>query len=84
MANCCAFERKTPRSSEGKQKKVGPKQRVILTFKPTCDAAGYPRGWGAIRMALTKFRDEIEVEVTESGNLARIFRGAGDERLVSL
>src|SRR5690348_12913539 len=60
----------------GKAKKAGPKQRVILTFKqPTTRPAvaeTESRSDGPY-----KVRDEIEVEVAESGNLARIFEGLG-------
>jgi len=60
----------------GKSKKSAPKQRVILTFKQPMTrpavAETESRSDGPY-----KVRDEIEVEVAESGNLARIFEGLG-------
>src|SRR5438552_14318775 len=60
----------------GKAKKAGPKQRVILTFKQPMTqpviAETESRSDGPY-----KVRDEIEVEVAESANLARIFEGLG-------
>jgi adenylate cyclase class 2 len=58
-----------------KSKHTKPKQRVILTFKqPTvCAAVTEERSPDGPY----KVRDEIEVEVGESGNLAKIFEGLG-------
>ena len=60
----------------GKAKKSAPKQRVILTFKQPLTrpavAEKENRSDGPY-----KVRDEIEVEVAESENLARIFEGLG-------
>jgi len=60
----------------GKSKKSAPKQRVILTFKQPMTRPGVAetesRSDGPY-----KVRDEIEVEVAESGNLTRIFEGLG-------
>ena len=60
----------------GKSKKSAPKQRVILTFKQPMTrpavAETESRSDGPY-----KVRDEIEVEVAESANLARIFEGLG-------
>ena len=60
----------------GKAKKVGPKQRAILTFKQPVTRPAIPR-LGGDSNGPYKVRDEIEVEVTESANLARIFEGLG-------
>jgi len=60
----------------GKAKKVGPKQRVILTFKQPMTRPAIPE-LGGDSNGPYKVRDEIEVEVAESGNLARIFEGLG-------
>ena len=60
----------------GKAKKAGPKQRVVLTFKqpvvPTPVAGLENSSYGSY-----KVRDEIELEVTDPGNLTRIFEGLG-------
>jgi adenylate cyclase class 2 len=62
--------------ARGKSKKSAPKQRVILTFKQPMTrpavAETESRSDGPY-----KVRDEIEVEVAESANLARIFEGLG-------
>jgi len=60
----------------GKAKKSAPKRRVILTFKqPMTRLAGTETE--SSLDGPYKVRDEIEVEVAESGNLARIFEGLG-------
>jgi adenylate cyclase class 2 len=60
----------------GKAKKAGPKQRVVLTFKqPMVHPAG--AGTESVSHESYKVRDEIELEVTDPGNLARIFEGLG-------
>jgi adenylate cyclase class IV len=60
----------------GKAKKAGPKQRVVLTFKQPMvrtPVAGLENSsYGSF-----KVRDEIELEVTDPGNLTRIFEGLG-------
>jgi adenylate cyclase class 2 len=56
--------------ARGKSKAPAPKERVVLTFKqPLAQPTGAGRSY--------KVREEIEVEVTEAGNLARIFEGLG-------
>jgi adenylate cyclase class 2 len=62
----------TPEVS-GKAKAAGSKQRIVVTFKqpptrPDSDNA---------RRGRYKVRDEIELEVSEAGNLTRIFEGLG-------
>src|SRR5260370_23842425 len=60
----------------GKSKTAGPKRRVVLTFKlPVAQRAGV--GMESTSYASYKIREEIEVEVAEAGNLARIFEGLG-------
>jgi len=60
----------------GKAKKVGPKQRVVLTFKqPMVHPAG--AGMESVSHGSYKVRDEIELEVADPGNLTRIFEGLG-------
>jgi adenylate cyclase, class 2 len=60
----------------GKSKTTGPKQRVILTFKqPSAQPA--VTGMESDSYGSYKVREEIEVEVAEAGNLARIFEGLG-------
>ncbi len=60
----------------GKSKTAGPKRRVVLTFKlPVAQRAGV--GMESTSYASYEIREEIEVEVAEAGNLARIFEGLG-------
>src|SRR5580693_5898099 len=57
----------------GKAKAASSKQRIVVTFKqpPTRpDSANARRG-------RYKVRDEIELEVSEAGNLTKIFEGLG-------
>ena len=60
----------------GKSKTTGPTQRVVLTFKQpmarpaVADMEGVP-------YFPYKVREEIEVEVSEAGNLTKIFEGLG-------
>jgi adenylate cyclase, class 2 len=57
-------------------KNARPKQRVILTFKqPMAQQAA--AGVDAASDGSYKVREETEVEVTEAGNLAKIFEGLG-------
>jgi adenylate cyclase class 2 len=58
--------------SRGKSDSPRAKQRVILTFKQPAGAALHNASNGSY-----KVREEIEVEVSEAGNLARIFEGLG-------
>jgi len=60
----------------GKATKAGPKQRVILTFKQPMTRPAVAETESRSDSPY-KVRDEIEVEVAESGNLARIFEGLG-------
>jgi len=60
----------------GKSKKSAPKQRVILTFKQPMTRPAVAETEGRSDGPY-KVRDEIEVEVAESANLARIFEGLG-------
>jgi len=60
----------------GKSKKSAPKQRVILTFKQPATRLAVAEMEG-VSHGSYKVRDEIEVEVAESANLARIFEGLG-------
>ena len=60
----------------GKSKKSAPKQRVILTFKQPMTRPAVAETESRSDSPY-KVRDEIEVEVAESGNLARIFEGLG-------
>ena len=61
---------------QGKSKRTGPKQRVVLTFKqPMVQSAG--AGTEGASYGAYKVRDEIEVEVAEGGKLTRIFEGLG-------
>jgi adenylate cyclase class 2 len=57
----------------GKAKAAGSKQRIVVTFKqpPTS-----PDSHNA-RHGRYKVRDEIELEVSEAGNLTKIFEGLG-------
>ena len=60
----------------GKAKAAGPKQRVIVTFKqPVTHVAA--RQSGSAMPRSYKVRDETELEVTEAGNLTKIFEGLG-------
>jgi adenylate cyclase class 2 len=60
----------------GRSKAGGPKQRVMLTFKqPPAQAAD--GGAESSSSGRYKVREEIEVEVTDAGNLSRIFEGLG-------
>jgi len=60
----------------GKSKTTGPTQRVVLTFKQ-------PMAQPAVALTESasfgpyKVREEIEVEVSEAGNLTKIFEGLG-------
>jgi adenylate cyclase, class 2 len=62
--------------ARGKSKNSRPKQRIILTFKQpmtqqvASETESTPNG-------PYKVREEIEVEVAEAGNLAKIFGGLG-------
>ena len=60
----------------GKSKKSAPKQRVILTFKQPATRLAVAEMEG-VSHGSYKVRDEIEVELAESGNLTRIFEGLG-------
>ncbi|SRR5204863_6547257 len=60
----------------GKSKKSAPKQRVILTFKQPATRLAVAEMEG-VSHGSYRVRDEIEVEVAESANLARIFEGLG-------
>ncbi len=60
----------------GKSKKVGEKQRVVVTFKrPVTRTAGLEAGEAP--HGSHKVREEIEVEVAEAGKLKEIFEGLG-------
>jgi len=62
--------------AQGKSKNSRPKQRVILTFKqPMAQHAN--AGTESASGGPYKVREEIEVEVAEAGNLAKIFEGLG-------
>jgi adenylate cyclase class 2 len=59
-----------------KSKPAGPKQRVVLTFKqPLAKSAG--AGMENASSGSHKVREEIELEVTDPGNLTKIFEGLG-------
>src|SRR5204862_6145186 len=60
----------------GKSTKSAPKQRVILTFKQPATRLAVAEMEG-VSHGSYRVRDEIEVEVAESANLARIFEGLG-------
>src|SRR4029077_19358435 len=66
--------RKETHELRGKSKTTASKQRVVLTFK---QPMAQPAGAGAENASYGsyKVREEIEVEVAEAGNLARIFEG---------
>jgi len=59
-----------------KSKNLQPKQRVVLTFKQPMTQQAAPEMESASG-ASYKVREEIEVEVAEAGNLAKIFEGLG-------
>jgi adenylate cyclase, class 2 len=60
----------------GKSRTTGSKQRAVLTFKqPMVHPAG--GGMESASHGSYKVRDEIELEVTDPGNLTRIFEGLG-------
>jgi adenylate cyclase class 2 len=60
----------------GRLKTAGAKQRVVLTFKqPMVRPAS--AGMESASYGSYKVRDEIELEVTDPGNLTRIFEGLG-------
>jgi adenylate cyclase class 2 len=62
--------------ARGKSKNSRPKQRVILTFKqPMAQQAAAEME--SASGGSYKVREEIEVEVAEAGNLAKIFEGLG-------
>ncbi len=60
----------------GKSKKAGPKQRVVLTFKQPMVQTPVA-GLESASYGSYKIRDEIELEITDPGNLTRIFEGLG-------
>jgi adenylate cyclase class 2 len=60
----------------GKSKNSPPKQRVILTFKQPMAQQAATQTESASDGSY-KVREEIEVEVAEAGNLAKIFEGLG-------
>jgi len=62
--------------TRGKAKTKDSKQRVVLTFKQPIAgaAAGAARH---LRRGQYKVRDETELEVSDAGNLTRIFEGLG-------
>ncbi len=60
----------------GKSRKAGPKQRVVLTLKQPLARPAHA-GMGSASYGSYKVREEIEVEVAEPGNLAKIFEGLG-------
>src|SRR5207247_441760 len=62
--------------AHGKSKKAVPRQRVILTFKQPATRLAVAEMEG-VSHGSYKVRDEIEVELAESGNLTRIFEGLG-------
>jgi len=62
--------------TRGKSKNSRPKQRVILTFKQPMTRQASPEIESA-SYGPYKVREEIEVEVAEAGNLAKIFDGLG-------
>jgi len=65
----------TPQA-RGKSKNSRPKQRVILTFKQPMTKRAVPESARASDGSY-KVREEIEVEVAEAGNLAKIFESLG-------
>jgi adenylate cyclase class 2 len=60
----------------GKSKTAGPKRRVVLTFKQPMVPTPVP-GLENSSYGSYKIREEIELEVTDPGNLTRIFEGLG-------
>jgi adenylate cyclase class 2 len=62
--------------AQGKAKAKNSRQRVVLTFKQPI--AGAPIGLThQLRRGQYKVRDETELEVSDAGNLTRIFEGLG-------
>jgi len=59
--------------SPGNAKAKDSKQRVVLTFKQPIPGAAA----GPARRGQYKVRDETELEVSDAGNLTRIFEGLG-------
>jgi len=59
-----------------KSKNLQPKQRVVLTFKQPMTQQAAAETESASYWPY-KVREEIEVEVAEAGNLAKIFEGLG-------
>ena len=62
--------------ARGKSKNSRPKQRVVLTFKQPMTKRAAPESARAFDGSY-KVREEIEVEVAEAGNLAKIFESLG-------
>jgi adenylate cyclase class 2 len=60
----------------GKSQTAGPKQRVVLTFKQPMVQTPVA-GMESSSHGSYKIREEIELEVTDPGNLTRIFEGLG-------
>src|SRR5947207_3869411 len=60
----------------GKSKKSAPKQRVMLTFKQPATRLAVAEMEGVWHGSY-RVRDDIEVEVAEPANLARIVEGLG-------
>jgi adenylate cyclase, class 2 len=56
--------------------KAAPRQRVVVTFKQPIARLAAAKS-GAARPGSYKVRDEVEVEVSESGTLSKIFEGLG-------
>jgi len=62
--------------TRGKAKAKDSKQQVVLTFKQPIVGAGAEAA-RHLRRGQYKVRDETELEVSDAGNLARIFEGLG-------